>query len=49
MLVVIRAGAKRRDPVTPLRWARCTPKRDGRDKPGHDEVKNETTTLKRHA
>jgi hypothetical protein len=23
-------------PVTPLREARCQPKRDGQDKPGHD-------------
>jgi hypothetical protein len=33
-----RAAAKRRDPVISIDGARlCLPKRDGRDKPGHDE------------
>ena len=33
-----RAGAQRRDPVIPIdRADTCLPKRDGRDKPGHDE------------
>src|SRR5262249_13404312 len=38
--LICRAAAQRRVPVIPLRWARpSVPKRDGRDKPGHDEVK----------
>jgi hypothetical protein len=40
--VIIGPVRKRRVPVIPLRQSNAIPKRDGRDKPGHD--KRETAT-----
>jgi hypothetical protein len=41
-----RAGAKRRDPVIPIHLALYPPKREGRDKPGHDV---ESLWLRQHS